>query len=450
MKMFLAKYIMKDRVLKLKNINKAIKEGQEDIQQDKSKVFANLCDIRLALEECRTAYYREREYALMFGAVCNVMSMVRSIEEAEILKETIDAVTSIFEDFDYNQHHKSDAKYEYHALNYLSHAQSELVNPIMEVMNRYSRNLTVFEPNCGDGALLESISAGKANVITYGTEETNKISLAREVASKIGKGALKGSKIKNEAFDVLIAKCSIYGTLEENMKLSIMSKAEKEFLLSVVKYLRVGGIALLVIPFYRMHKDICEHIAKNYDNVQIYKSTGDHWETGRYLYIYAQKSSDKNMDDNTYNRLRRCYNPENIEPFTNAIELNYNLPNSHIAIDLFKGSIIDMEELHDIVNNSGALDAFFDAQKVEKVGESSTKPLLPFNIGQLGLVLTSGCLDGVIDEGDGHYHLVKGKVSKRSEMTSEIEDGVINESETISNRVEINVLLPTGEFKTLT
>ena len=109
-----------------------------------------------------------------------------------------------------------------------------------------------------------------------------------------------------------------------------------------------------------------------------------------------------------------------------------------------------MEELYDIVETSGVLDEFFETQKVEKIGESTTKPLLPFNIGQLGLVLTSGCLDGIIDEGDGHYHLVKGKVSKKSETTREVSDGVLEESETISNRVEINVLLPNGEYKILT
>ena len=55
-----------------------------------------------------------------------------------------------------------------------------------------------------------------------------------------------------------------------------------------------------------------------------------------------------------------------------------------------------------------------------------------------------------MDEGNGHYRLVKGKVSKKSEVEGSVSDGVLEESETISNRVEINVMLPNGEFKTLT
>ena len=150
-----------------------------------------------------------------------------------------------------------------------------------------------------------------------------------------------------------------------------------------------------------------------------------------------------------YEDLRKSYNPELLEDFDENLILDYVLPSKHIPIETFRGSVLDMEELHYLVQNSGAVDEMFENQHVEKIGESSTRPLLPFNIGQIGLVLTSGCLDGIIDEGDGHYHLVKGQVSKKTDVESNVSNGVIDETEIISNRVEINVMLPNGEFKTL-
>ena len=88
-------------------------------------------------------------------------------------------------------------------------------------------------------------------------------------------------------------------------------------------------------------------------------------------------------------------------------------------------------------------------QKVEKLDETIKNPLLPFNIGQLGLVLTSGCLDGIVEEGDGYSHLIKGRVSKQTIEVETEKNNNIEITETTVNKVEINVLLPNGEFKVL-
>lgn len=449
--MLFAKYLMKDRVLRLENINKAIKQEQGEITTEKSRFFANLCDIRLALEECVAAHYWPEEYRTMLDEVSDAMSRVKEIEEASILKLEIEGIIRLFDSFNYNEHKKDDLRQAYLNLENIITVNEEAINPIKNLLGNYTRTLTVLEPNCGSGATFEYINSYCSNVLTYGTEKTNQITVARQSATKVGKGDFKGSKIKNDAFDVAIAKCCIHSDMDKNLKFGSVGKIEKDFIMSMHRYLRPSGVVLFVIPFYRMHKDICEHIAKYYDGVKVYRTVGQNWNEKHCLYIYGQKSRDRVMNEDTYNTLRKCYNPENIEPFDPYnMSLDYRLPSSHIAIDLFKGSQIDMEELHEIVNTSGALEAFFESQKIEKIGQTSTRPLLPFNIGQLGLVLTSGCLDGIIDEGDGNYHLVKGKVSKRSDTESNIDDTTINESETISNRVEINILLPTGEFKTLT
>jgi hypothetical protein len=91
----------------------------------------------------------------------------------------------------------------------------------------------------------------------------------------------------------------------------------------------------------------------------------------------------------------------------------------------------------------------WDSQKAEKLEENIKNPLLPFNIGQIGLVLTSGCLDGLVNEADGGCHLIKGRVSKKTQKTEFRNNHTIEVTETTVNRVEINVLLPNGEFKTL-
>lgn len=446
--MFFAKYILKDRIAKLTKLEKQIKETQEEIDIEIQRTYANIYDVRLALEECVTGYSKSMLYNLMLNHVKQVNKDLADIETAVELKAKINSIVELFDDFNYQEHYEGDLTYSYRSLSNIRGVDTLALVPLEKEIAKMQRDVTLFEPACGSGDSFQYLANDKLKC--YGIEATSDSSTAKEYATKVVKGELKGSRIKNDAFDFVIAKCSIFSTLAENMKVNTIAKAEKDFIYNINKYIRPNGAVLFVLPHYRVYKDIAEHIAKSYNNVKVYKSSGAYWQEKKYVYIYGQRAKVKEMDEQAYEALRKCYNPDLLEELPSDLNLGYNLPSKYVDIDLFRGSVLDMEELHHLIGCSGAMDDFFTSQNIEKIGESSTKPLLPFNIGQLGLVLTSGCLDGIIDEGDGHYHLVKGKVSKKSEVQGNVSDGVLEESETISNRVEINVMLPNGEFKTLT
>ena len=94
--------------------------------------------------------------------------------------------------------------------------------------------------------------------------------------------------------------------------------------------------------------------------------------------------------------------------------------------------------------------SFLDSQTQPLVVKDQS-PLLPFNIGQVGLVLTSGCLDGVVEEVDGVYHVIKGMTTKLTTTQTEVSetDNKVKSTETISNQVKINVFTANGEFISL-
>lgn len=448
--MLFAKYIIKDRLIRLEKISNKIKENQEDINTEKSNIFSIIYDLRLALEECKCGFKRATLYNLMSNSIKHYQRALNNIETAESLKNLINEINSMFADLDLNEFCHSDFTSEYRNMESFRRIDLLALDPIKKICENVHRNINAFEIDCGNGDRLEYLSQGNNSILTYGNEMSLSSTTAKSRITKLAKGVLKGSKISNDVFDILIAKCHTFYTLKDNIGYGgSVSKEEKVFLLGIKKYIRKDGIILIAIPYYRMHKDICQYISKYFDDVQVYKGTKEDWDESKLIYIYGKKSNNNERDEEAYRKLRMCFDPDNIPELTEETTLPFKLPMNYISVDLFKGSVLDMDELHDIVEHSGAMDAFFDNQKVEKIGESETRPLLPFNIGQVGLVLTSGCLDGVIDEGDGHYHLVKGKVSKKYEKNKEISNGVCNEEETISNRVEINVLLPNGEFKVL-
>ena len=98
------------------------------------------------------------------------------------------------------------------------------------------------------------------------------------------------------------------------------------------------------------------------------------------------------------------------------------------------------EEFHDIINKQNE--------------EKDKSPLLPFNIGQIGLILSSGSLDGVVEEGHGVCHVIKGMTIKETDTNNEqiVENGrvVTQVTETVRNKVQITALGADGTFYDLT
>ena len=91
------------------------------------------------------------------------------------------------------------------------------------------------------------------------------------------------------------------------------------------------------------------------------------------------------------------------------------------------------------------MSSFWKQHEIEEK-DTSMRPLLPFNMGQIGLVLTSGCLDGVVEEYEGQYHAIKGMVTKVRDFNNSRENNDETSIETISNKVQINLLTPDGKF----
>lgn len=435
-------YVMKDRLNKIHNIKKNIKDNQEDLDIEKGKLNGLIYDFKLAIKE---TYYLLNNYDILDydHYLSNFLKDANNCKSGITFKELIDNYYNILSKIDFT-YYSYGRDYIYRGLN------KNIILTFANLINNNNRNFTVFDSSCKRGELLSAIKEIKNKAVLYGLEESNsKAEEAKTVADKIIKGKVKGSRISNDTFDVVICNPDILSDLEDNMMAGAISKPERSYIFSNLNYLRSDGIFILGIPFYRLYKDFCLMIARQLKNVSIIKGIGEDYDKGL-VYIIGQKDNTKTLDNDIYELLRRSYNYDKI-PTLEEVELkNFTLPSQYKNVDLFRGSVIDIDELLNIVKTSGCKEDFFKKQEVNKINDNIIQPLLPFNIGQIGLVLTSGCLDGIIDEGDGHYHLVKGRVSKKKDIERSYDNGTVNEVETISNKVEINVILPSGDFKTLT
>ena len=257
-------------------------------------------------------------------------------------------------------------------------------------------------------------------------------------------GELKGSMVTNDVFDVLLLVPPV--SLEKKGK-NVIEKIERDYLHKTINYLRPDGLMIYSIPLTHMYKEVCQYLAKNLKDIQIRLD-------GIHVYICGYRNTDKNREADKdalialrtlqLNRSNDCYildNPLN----------SFTLPLPATQVLTFRGSKLDETEFAAMYEKSNATETFLKEQRVDKLSDNAKSPLLPFNVGQLGLILTSGCLDGVIDEGNGICHAVKGRVIKKRDVQKEVdnEKDKIDVTEIVANRVEINAFLADGTYKCL-
>ena len=223
-----------------------------------------------------------------------------------------------------------------------------------------------------------------------------------------------------------------------------------------IRYLKPGGVFILNLPFYDISPNFRLFLAKNLKDIQIFKCTDpllDSYidtcrDTLKYVTIIGTKQLNTSYSDE-FNRLSRI----KYEDLKDYLDYSYtiNLPDEEIKI--FRGSILDKSELDEVILTDGLYEDFYKTIN-EHIEEEDKSPLLPFNIGQIGLILSSGSLDGIVEEGNGVCHVIKGMTIKETDTVTEqsTENGRImtQSTDTVRNKVQITALGADGTFYNLT
>lgn len=258
-------------------------------------------------------------------------------------------------------------------------------------------------------------------------------------------GGLHKVVVTNDAFDIVYCCPSVEidtDTYEKNVVFSERRMLDKAYI-----YLRKNGILIYTLPLSRLTKHVSLYLSRGLSDIQILKNEF----TDKYGIVtivgIKPPAKERIFNERMYARLRNLYWTED---YDNEIMVR-TLPSDIRRIEKFRGTVMDDVELQEAFIESNAMKTFWKEQEVEKLSETKKKPLLPFTIGQLGLVLTSGCLDGVVQEEDGCAHCVKGRVVKVTESKRDFnEDGqTVDVVETTRNRVEISMFLPDGSYRCL-
>lgn len=309
--------------------------------------------------------------------------------------------------------------------------------------------------------LLDSIASEGENAIKfkegfsfeteiYGMEENSylaNVAKSTGVFNRIAKGGLEYSVCSTLAFDIIsnIAQYNCTAEFFSNTN-SLKQTAEQYNFKKLTSNLNYDGIMIYTMLKYRLESTMCSFIAKNYKDVYVLEN-----ETRPYVItiVAKRKVLNNEADENIYRKLREI--TQNNHKCDKEIDKELLIEGVQPEVKIFRGGILDESDIEEIVKETNLLNEFF-AQYNNDHNESinnNKRPLLPFNLGQIGLVLTSGCLDGVIEELPGQYHVIRGDVTKETiKVESKTKDGT-QITETHLNKVNIKVLTPDGNIKTL-
>lgn len=302
--------------------------------------------------------------------------------------------------------------------------------------------IKIFDPQCGNGdhVMQFAKSLRSSDFEVYGLDEEQfGIYEAKEKLNRTIIGTLRGSKISNEVFDILFLEPRPQIELEHNFNGSIKESNEKNLLKQTYRFLKPEGLLIYTAPYYRIYNDMWYFIARNFSDINIIM----HNTYDKLVTIYAVKKANKEYTHtfDYYSNLRDDLIDSRIN------EVRYKIEGNENEVQLFRGSVIDVHELADMINNDGLYNDFY------KTFNSSTekkdkRPMLPFNLGQIGLILTSGELDGIVEEIPGVNHIIKGMTVKTvdSEEIKDSSNNTVTCKNTISNMVQLNAFTANGDF----
>lgn len=455
--MLFSMFTIKDTVTRIDNLQKQIKPTTkiEELSTYKNKFYVFAYDLALGLGEAYFSTGRDL-FNSLHSIIMQEITEVQKASSLDDFKLASNAIVSRFKDFDYEwdrcdysskaELFINDSKNKRQYALSSSRALAAIVKSIKVPINR---DITLFYPDCNQADNIDAFNLVSDNLLAYGNE-ANEMFLpeAKRKMHKVVKGGLKGSRIQNNAFDIVYCQPQVLYEFDPN-DFFFNKRVEKSYISDMFKYLRNDGIMVITMPCTRLFKDVCSMLAKQLKNIQVFKTGEVDFDSIGLIHIVGQKDPVKEPRSEEYSKLRRLFDYNHISTINDIEEFEYILPRVNTVIETFKGSALDLDEIESIVDNSSLIDKMLESQKVQKLDENIKHPLLPFNIGQLGLVLTSGCLDGIVDEGDGFKHLIKGRVSKYTMEVENDTDKGVEVTETTVNKVEINVLLPNGEFKVL-
>lgn len=216
----------------------------------------------------------------------------------------------------------------------------------------------------------------------------------------------------------------------------------KNYFLYLFRHLKKGAPIFVTLNTYSLRKDTVLFLSNYIDNISVHYS-----KRGNVIVIYGTKKAVRTPNSKEFNDIIFSLIVGEEKSFDGVIEF---LNNSDKEI-IFEYLYYDESTIIDMISKSPSKAFNLDDKILEnmqlKKTESRISPPLPLNPGQIGLVLVSGHMDGLVDADGSTPHLISGNVFKKRDMNITHEDqNIINKCTSYYSTL-ITIVDNKGDFK---
>ena len=303
-----------------------------------------------------------------------------------------------------------------------------------------SESASVLDPCAGTGAALCTITDA-VGLRRYGVElDAHRAEEARNVLDYVIQGSAFDTHAPVDSFSLLYLNPPYDFEIGEGKN----QRMEKLFLEFVGRWIRPGGVLVMVVPYDRIYE--CRTVlTPQFRDKAIYRLTEPEAIAYKQAVVFGirrTRQERERLNDHAVqqanwklNDLTRRY--EEIPPLPDIPDRTYSVPPSPDARLEYRGLPLDLIE--DLLQTSPA---WRQAQRITHAPktEFAGRPLTPLHKGHVGLLCTSGLLNGVFGEGKDLHVANWESVKVVDRIEEEGEDGgntVIREKERFSQRLTL-------------
>jgi hypothetical protein len=325
--------------------------------------------------------------------------------------------------------------------------------PILEAQRihrflRFPAHCSALDPCIGEGGAFSEVT-GEAKVTRYGIElDAQRAALARSLADGVIHGNCFDVQCPVESFSLIYLNPPYDFEIGEDES----QRMERLFLDHVYRWLKRGGVLILVIPWDYIH-DCGQILAYQFRDVRVYHLTEPasvKYKQVVVMGVRLTRSERDRLQDSEITRARMWYeslarDPGKLLPLPSEPDHQYIvLPSEPVQL-VYRG--LPLDQIEDLLPRSSAYrqaSAVLFAQPADING----RPLTPLHGGHVGLLCTAGMLNGIFGDGESR-HIAHWQSIKLVDKSEEEEDGtaVIREKERFSN--ELTLVFCTGEATSL-
>lgn len=287
---------------------------------------------------------------------------------------------------------------------------------------------------------------------TYHSNEGDRIDLdVRKCFTKVAIGPTESFRFSNHSLDIAVHRFTEKLCYHDESRTTEVVKPSdfNKDMSRIGKYMREGGLILALVPDFMWRSKEILALRSTHKFLWSLKLPDPVFKAQYTLVAlrYTQNMTEEEREEN----FKALMNIKPVEEITDDMiaEAIKTIPsNDKGDLHLVTGSMMDKAILEIVLSESNIHGVYKTPPKTK------IKPLLPLKKGQIGQMIASGKLDGIIDEGNGHKHVIRGRVYKGHVSTVQNDysdpDNATETTTTIENNlIEINVFSGDGVYKSI-